>query len=172
MLDAICWPAMRYKANHLHRVRMKTAPAQLIRLVSGGLLAPGARAQSRPGSIDVFLQDRMQRLHIPGLQAAAIRHGQLVKLSSYLPDLPSAWQAVTLQQVLTNTSGLPNVIDEFEQVLAGGQEAAARKRRLGSKSKPCRWNLTRREVQLQPDRVRPAGQNHYPGERRAFHQIH
>ncbi len=153
---------------------MKHTLLKLLFVVSSGLLALGARAQSRPDSIDVFLQDRMQQLHIPGLQVAVIRQGKLVKLSSYglanvehavpttkesvfsinsmtkafvgvaimqlveagklrvddplsryLPDLPSTWQAVTLQQVLTNTSGLPNIIDEYEHVLAGGQEAAA-----------------------------------------------
>lgn len=153
---------------------MKTTWLTLLWLVSSGLLVRGVHAQSRPDSIDVFLQDRMHQLHIPGLQVAVLRHGQLVKLSSYglanveqavpttnesvfsvnsitkafvgvaimqlveagklrvddplsryLPDLPSPWQAVTLQQVLTNTSGLPNIIDQYEHVLAGGQEAAA-----------------------------------------------
>lgn len=165
---------MRYKANHFFRVRMKTALLKIILFVSGGLLALGARAQSSPDSIDAFLQDRMQKLHIPGLQVAIIRHGKLAKLSSYgsanvehavpttnesvfsvnsitkafvgvavmqlveagklrvddplsryLPDLPSTWQAVTLKQVLTNTSGLPNIIDQYEHVLADGREAAA-----------------------------------------------
>lgn len=62
---------------------MKTTLLKIILLVSGGLLALGARAQSTPDSLDVFLQDRMQRLRIPGLQVAVIQHGKLVKLSSY-----------------------------------------------------------------------------------------
>lgn len=143
-------------------------------VVGSSLLAVGARAQSGQDSIAVFLQDRMQKQHIPGLQVAIIRHGKLVKLGSYglanienavpttnesvfsvnsitkafvgvaimqlaeagklhvddplsryVPDLPSAWQPVTLKQVLTNTSGLPNIIDPYEQVLEGGREYAA-----------------------------------------------
>lgn len=138
------------------------------------LLTFGAHAQSRPDSVAVFLQDRMQQLHIPGLQVAIIQHGKVVKLASYglanvenavpttnesvfsinsmtkafvgvaimqlveagklriedplsryFPGLPSTWQRVTVQQVLSNTSGLPNIIDQYEHILAGGQEAAA-----------------------------------------------
>lgn len=33
------------------------------------------------------------------------------KASKYLPDLPKAWNAVTLHQLLTHTSGIPNYVD-------------------------------------------------------------
>lgn len=46
-------------------------------------------------------------------------------VSRYLAGLPSTWQRVTVQQVLSNTSGLPNIIDQYEHIIAGGQEAAA-----------------------------------------------
>ena len=143
-------------------------------VLTSWLLTLGAQAQSRPDSVDVFLQDRMQQLHIPGLQVAVIQHGKVAKLASYglanvenavattnesvfsinsmtkafvgvaimqlveagklriddplsryFPALPSTWQQVTVQQALSNTSGLPNIIDPYEHILAGGQEAAA-----------------------------------------------
>jgi CubicO group peptidase (beta-lactamase class C family) len=130
--------------------------------------------KSPPDSIAMFLQDRMQKLRIPGLQVAVIRQGKLVKLGSYglasvehavpttdesvfsinsmtkafvgvaimqlaeagklrledplaryLPDLPSAWRSLKLHQLLSHTSGLPNILDASEHILGGGQEAAA-----------------------------------------------
>ena len=46
-------------------------------------------------------------------------------ISKYLDSLPAAWQPITLKQVLSNSSGLPNIIDEYEHVLANGIEDAA-----------------------------------------------
>jgi CubicO group peptidase (beta-lactamase class C family) len=46
-------------------------------------------------------------------------------LSLYLDSLPAAWQKITLQQVLTHTSGLPDIIDEDEMVLGHGIEKLA-----------------------------------------------
>lgn len=46
-------------------------------------------------------------------------------ISRYIDSLPSTWQKITLKQLLTNTSGLPNIIDNTEHVLGGGQEEAA-----------------------------------------------
>jgi CubicO group peptidase (beta-lactamase class C family) len=46
-------------------------------------------------------------------------------ISKYIDSLPVAWQQVTIKQVLTNSSGLPNIIDQYERVLAGGAEDAA-----------------------------------------------
>lgn len=46
-------------------------------------------------------------------------------VSKYLDSLPEAWNKVTIKQVLANNSGLPNIIDAYEQVLGGGVEAAA-----------------------------------------------
>ncbi len=46
-------------------------------------------------------------------------------LSMYLDSLPAAWQKITLQQVLTHTSGLPDMLDEDEQVLGHGIEKLA-----------------------------------------------
>ncbi|RWY53848.1 serine hydrolase [Mucilaginibacter gilvus] len=47
------------------------------------------------------------------------------RLSVYLDSLPDAWQKITLQQVLTHTSGLPDILDEDEQILGNGVEKAA-----------------------------------------------
>ena len=130
--------------------------------------------QKKTDSIDLFVKERMQRLHIPALQLAVLQHGDIVKLSSYglaniennvaasdesvfsinsctkafvgvaimqlqekgklniqdpislyIDSLPLSWQKITIKQLLTNTSGLPNIIDEYEQVLGGGNETAA-----------------------------------------------
>ena len=46
-------------------------------------------------------------------------------VSMYIDSLPAAWQKITLQQVLTHTSGLPDMLDEDEQVLGNGMEKLA-----------------------------------------------
>ena len=46
-------------------------------------------------------------------------------LSLYLDSLPAAWQKITLQQVLTHTSGLPDILDAEEQVMGHGDENLA-----------------------------------------------
>jgi len=116
----------------------------------------------------------MQQRHIPALQLAVIRHGEIVKLNTYgtanlenaipatdesifsinsitkaftgvaimqlaeegklkitdpislyIDSLPVTWQKITLQQVLTHTSGLPDILDANEQVMGDGDEHAA-----------------------------------------------
>ncbi|MGC1631905.1 MAG: serine hydrolase domain-containing protein, partial [Gelidibacter sp.] len=37
--------------------------------------------------------------------------------SSYLNNLPSTWSAVTIQQLLSHTSGIPDIVDEEESIL-------------------------------------------------------
>jgi CubicO group peptidase (beta-lactamase class C family) len=49
------------------------------------------------------------------------------RVSTYIDSLPAAWQQVTIQQVLTHTSGLPDILDETEQVMGNGDEQAAMK---------------------------------------------
>jgi CubicO group peptidase (beta-lactamase class C family) len=48
-------------------------------------------------------------------------------ISKYLDSLPTAWQQISLQQVLTHTSGLPDIIDENEQVFGGSERMAWKK---------------------------------------------
>jgi CubicO group peptidase (beta-lactamase class C family) len=48
-------------------------------------------------------------------------------VSTYIDSLPTAWQKITIQQVLTHTSGLPDILDETEQVMGNGDEQAAMK---------------------------------------------
>src|SRR5262245_25035163 len=45
-------------------------------------------------------------------------------VSRYLDGLPATWQAVTLQQLLTHTSGLPSLYDDAERMVADGGEDA------------------------------------------------
>jgi CubicO group peptidase (beta-lactamase class C family) len=142
----------------------------LVSLIS---LSANSQNQRTQDSIDLFLKDKMQKLHIPALQIAVIQHGKIVKQSSYgisniensvkatnesmfsinsctkafvgvaimqlqeegklnandpiskyLDDLPSAWKALTIKQLFSNISGLPNIIDENEDIL-GKTEVAA-----------------------------------------------
>ena len=46
-------------------------------------------------------------------------------VSAYLPDLPEAWKPATVQQLLSHTSGIPDIVDEEEAVMiaATGEEA-------------------------------------------------
>lgn len=46
-------------------------------------------------------------------------------IAQYIDSLPVAWQGITIKQLLTNTSVLPNIIDQNEHVLGQGQEQAA-----------------------------------------------
>jgi len=133
-----------------------------------------AQRSNMPDSIDIFLKNKMQQLHIPALQIAVVREGRIVKdttygianlenavkatnksifsvnsitkafvgvavmqlveegkvkitdpVSLYIDSLPVTWQKITLQQVLTHTSGLPDIMDADEQVLGHGDENEA-----------------------------------------------
>jgi len=46
-------------------------------------------------------------------------------ISDFIPDLPEAWRKVTIQQLLSHTSGIPDIVDEEESVLIapGAQQA-------------------------------------------------
>lgn len=46
-------------------------------------------------------------------------------ISNYLDDLPPAWQSITIKQVLAHVSGLPNIIDDKENLIGDGSEASA-----------------------------------------------
>lgn len=46
-------------------------------------------------------------------------------VSRYLDGLPQAWQGVTIRQLLTHTSGLPNILDNESGGLIAGDEAAS-----------------------------------------------
>jgi CubicO group peptidase (beta-lactamase class C family) len=46
-------------------------------------------------------------------------------ISKYLDDLPAAWRAITVKQVLTHVSGLPNIIDNKENPIGDGSDASA-----------------------------------------------
>lgn len=156
------------------RYSVKPSIVKYLLFVFVTLTGATAFAQSPSDSVELFLKDKMQALHTPGLQVAVIQHGKVIKLgaygvanienniattdhsvfsinsmtkafvgvaimqlaeqgklnvtdpiSKYIDSLPVAWQPITLKQVLSNSAGLPNIIDEYEHVLAGGVEAAA-----------------------------------------------
>lgn len=49
-------------------------------------------------------------------------------VSVYLFDLPKAWNAVTILQLLSHTSGIPDIVDEEESVIIGKNEEDAWKK--------------------------------------------
>ncbi|NQZ10042.1 MAG: serine hydrolase [Algicola sp.] len=47
------------------------------------------------------------------------------KLSTYLSELPKAWQSITVKQLLTHTAGLPRIMNrQFKLISLDGDEAA------------------------------------------------
>ncbi len=53
-------------------------------------------------------------------------------VSQYLTGIPETWKAVTIQQLLSHTSGIPDIVDEEESVLIAAGEAASWKQVLAS----------------------------------------
>jgi CubicO group peptidase (beta-lactamase class C family) len=49
-------------------------------------------------------------------------------ISAYLSDLPKEWNAVTVLQLLSHTSGVPNIVDEEESVIIANNEENAWKK--------------------------------------------
>ncbi|RYZ18800.1 MAG: class A beta-lactamase-related serine hydrolase, partial [Sphingobacteriales bacterium] len=45
-------------------------------------------------------------------------------ISKYLDSLPVAWQQLTIRQLLSHTSGMPDILDEDENVFPRGEKAA------------------------------------------------
>jgi len=45
-------------------------------------------------------------------------------ISKYVDSLPIAWQPLTLKQLLSHTSGLPDILGDDEMVFGGGEKAA------------------------------------------------
>lgn len=52
-------------------------------------------------------------------------------LAKHIKNLPASWQKITIQQVLTHTSGLPDIINEEEQVIGHGDEKEAMDQIIG-----------------------------------------
>ncbi len=48
-------------------------------------------------------------------------------VSTYLNGLPEAWRAVTVQQLLSHTSGIPDMVDEEAEMIAASAEASWQK---------------------------------------------
>lgn len=46
-------------------------------------------------------------------------------VATYLTDLPDSWKTVTIQQLLSHTSGIPDIVDEEESVLISPSGEAA-----------------------------------------------
>lgn len=46
-------------------------------------------------------------------------------ISAYIDSLPAEWKQITIKQVMTHTSGLPDMLDENEMILGNGSEQSA-----------------------------------------------
>jgi CubicO group peptidase (beta-lactamase class C family) len=57
-------------------------------------------------------------------------------VSQYLDALPTGWRAVTIRQLLTHTSGIPNIVNPNTGKFITGAGGMRR----GFKYKPSRWN--------------------------------
>jgi len=59
-------------------------------------------------------------------------------ISNYLTDLPATWKSVTVQQLLSHISGIPDIVDEEETVLiaANAEEAWKKVLQLPNEFKP------------------------------------
>jgi CubicO group peptidase (beta-lactamase class C family) len=62
-------------------------------------------------------------------------------LSRYLDSLPEKWRGITLQQVLTHISGLPDMLDAEEQVIGHNDESEAMRK---VKALPMEFNTGER----------------------------
>lgn len=150
---------------------MKVLLNTVIIVLFSFIIAFPLNAQTKSDSIDEFVQEKMVRLKIPGLQLSVVKNGKLEKLGSYgfanlehqvattpkttfsinsmtkafvgvaimqlqeqgklnvkdpisiyISKIPNEWKSIKIEQLLSNTSGLPNNIDEKEHVLGDGTE--------------------------------------------------
>lgn len=46
-------------------------------------------------------------------------------IARHIDDLPFAWRGITIRQLLNHTSGLPNIIDDHERIIGGGDAGSA-----------------------------------------------
>ena len=46
-------------------------------------------------------------------------------VSAYLNDLPDTWKTVTVQQLLSHTSGIPDIVDEETNIIVPESEEAS-----------------------------------------------
>jgi CubicO group peptidase (beta-lactamase class C family) len=75
------------------------------------------------------------------LQERGLLHVQDVA-SKYLPEMPAAWKAVTIHQLLTHTAGIPNADHSGQQSVKMGDRIAATPQEMiaGVASKPLDFN--------------------------------
>jgi CubicO group peptidase (beta-lactamase class C family) len=148
--------------------------------------------------VEIFLQQKMKELHIPGMQVAVMQNGKIVfsesygyanlqdsvlvnkrsifainsctkaftgvaimqlvedgkvdldaPISSYLDDLPTAWQPVTIKQLLIHVSGIPDILQLLDPVTHG----------LGKQSEDTAW-----------ERVKGLPMQFTPGEQFSYNQ--
>ena len=76
----------------------------------------------------VFTINSMTKAFVGVAVMQLVEDGKLelsAPISRYLPGLPRAWQAVIVRQLLTHTSGLPNIMPDNERFVPEGGEDSA-----------------------------------------------
>jgi CubicO group peptidase (beta-lactamase class C family) len=142
---------------------MSIRPCRNVIVCAGLLFLSASRAwpqDSLSDRIDRFVNEEMQRQHVPGVGVAVIHHGQVLKargyglanlelrvpvsaetlfqsgslgkqftatavmlqvedgklalsdpLTKFFPDAPVSWQKITVRNLLTHTSGIPDYVE-------------------------------------------------------------
>jgi CubicO group peptidase (beta-lactamase class C family) len=179
---------------------MKKRNNNFLRVIAATLLILSpfyhATVMAQPGNVDIFLQQKMKELRIPGMQVAVVQNGEIIfsksygyanlqdsvpvnnksvfsinsctkaftgvaimqlveegkvdldaPVSRYVDNLPAAWQAVTIKQLLIHVSGLPEILHFFDPVTHG----------LGKQTEDIVWE----KVKAQPMQFKTGGQFSY-----------
>lgn len=112
-------------------IQMKIPGLQLAIIKNGKLEKLGnygfanLEHQSQTNSKTTFSINSMTKAFVGVAVMQLKEQGKLktdAPISLYISDIPSEWKNITIKQLLSNTSGLPNNIDEKEQVLGNGIE--------------------------------------------------
>ena len=91
--------------------------------------APSKHYEEPPPGLRAYLKTQMQQRRIPGMQVAVVRGGKLelaAPISRYIDGLPAAWQAITVRQLATHVSGLPDIMNSTTaRLIVDGDPKAA-----------------------------------------------
>jgi CubicO group peptidase (beta-lactamase class C family) len=179
---------------------MKNRNNNFLRVIAATLLILSpfdhAIVMAQPGNADIFLQQKMKELRIPGMQIAVVQNRKIIfsksygyanlqdsvpvnnksifsinsctkaftgvaimqlveegkvdlyaPVSRYVDNLPTAWQPVTVKQLLIHVSGIPEVLHFFDPVTHG----------LGKQTEDIVWE----KVKAQPMQFKTGEQFSY-----------
>ncbi len=116
------------------RMQQQRIPALQLSIVSNGKLVKTAHygtanlEHNIPVSEETLFQINSITKAFVGIAIMQLAEEGKLKvtdpISKYIDSLPVTWQQLTIKQLLTHTSGLPDMLDEDEMVFGGGEKAA------------------------------------------------